>query len=154
MKIYNIIDKKEYLEEVAILEYEEWADNKNVDKEIRIKNKINKIENNLNRNDFCKLILLDNKELIGFISIFPFDCNECPDLSPWYSTMYVKEKYRGKGYSKLLNDAILQEAKNRKYKEIYLKTELTNYYEKFGAKLIKVLDNNEKIYKFILEGDN
>lgn len=154
MKIYNIIDKKEYLEEVAILEYEEWADNKNVDKEIRIKNKINKIENNLNRNDFCKLILLDNKELIGFISIFPFDCNECPDLSPWYSTMYVKEKYRGKGYSKLLNDAILQESQNRKYKEIYLKTELTNYYEKFGAKLIKVLDNNEKIYKFILEGDN
>jgi len=28
MKIYNLQDKLEYLEEVAILEYEEWASNK------------------------------------------------------------------------------------------------------------------------------
>ena len=28
MKIYNLKDKVEYLDEVARLEYEEWADNK------------------------------------------------------------------------------------------------------------------------------
>ena len=28
MKIYNLKDKLEYLDEVARLEYEEWADNK------------------------------------------------------------------------------------------------------------------------------
>ena len=61
--------------------------------------------------------------------------------------MYVKKEYRGKGYSKILNDAILEEAKNRGFKEIYLKTELENYYEKFGAIFIKKLSTNESLYK-------
>lgn len=151
MKIYNLIDKKEYIKEVAILEYEEWATDKENNRKDRLNNKIKKLENNLSRNDFCKLILLNEYELVGFISIFPYDCDECMDLSPWYATMYVKEAYRGKGYSKILNDAILKEAKERNYKEIFLKTTLVNYYEKFGAKLIKVLDSGEKIYKFRLK---
>lgn len=148
--IYNIWDKTQFIEEVAILEYEEWADNKEKDKEQRIAKKIEKIKLNLNNENFCKLILLKNNELIGFISIFPNDCDECKDLTPWYSTMYVKKEYRGQGYSKILNDAILKESKKRNYKEIFLKTKLNNYYEKFGAKFIKKLDNGEKLYKFEL----
>lgn len=148
--IYNILDKMQFIEEVAILEYEEWAQNKENDKEQRIAKKIEKIKLNLNNENFCKLILLKNNELIGFISIFPNDCDECKNLTPWYSTMYVKREYRGQGYSKILNDAILKESKKRNYKEIFLKTKLNNYYEKFGAKFIKKLDNGEKLYKFEL----
>ena len=99
---------------------------------------------------FCKLILLKDNELIGFISIFRNDCDECRDLTPWYSTMYVKKEYRGQEYSKILNDAILKESKKRNYKEIFLKTKLNNYYEKFGAKFIKKLNNGENLYKFEL----
>lgn len=61
-----------------------------------------------------------------------------------------KKRYRGKGYSKILNDAILKEAKARDFKNIYLKTTLNNYYEKFGAKFVKSLNNGEKIYEFEL----
>lgn len=64
--------------------------------------------------------------------------------------MFVKEEHRGKGYSKILNKAILDEAKRRKFKKIYLKTRLKNYYEKFGAKYIEELENGEKIYYFEL----
>ena len=150
MQVYNLLDKLEFLEEVAILEYNEWADNKEEDKLSRINKKIEKIKNNLNNNNFCKLILLDGDKLIGFISIFPNDCDECNNLTPWYATMYVKRIYRGKGYSKILNNAILEEAKKRGYKEIYLKTNLDNYYEKFGAKFIRELVSKEKLYKFDL----
>ena len=96
------------------------------------------------------MILLNDERLIGFISIFPNDCDECIDLTPWYATMYVKKEYRGKGYSKILNDAILEESRKTNYKEIFLKTNLKNYYEKFGAKFIKKLSNGEKLYKFEL----
>ena len=61
-----------------------------------------------------------------------------------------KKEYRKKGYSKILNDAILQESRKRNYKEIFLKTKLNKYYEKFGAKFIKTLNNGEKLYKFEL----
>lgn len=150
MKIYNLIDKIEYIKEVATLEYEEWATNPDIDKENRINQKIDKIKANLSKNNFCKLILLDNNQLIGFISLFPNDCKYCKELTPWYATMYVKKEYRHQGYSKILNDAILKEAKKRNYQKIYLKTTLTNYYEKFGATLLKQLPNGEKIYQITL----
>ena len=43
LKIYNILEKMEFLKEVATLEYEEWADKPEEDKEARIKRKMEKI---------------------------------------------------------------------------------------------------------------
>ena len=65
--------------------------------------------------------------------------------------MFVKKDYRGLCYSKLLNDAILKEAKNRGFSKLYLKTDLINYYEKFGACYIENLKNGEKLYYFVLQ---
>jgi len=64
--------------------------------------------------------------------------------------MYVKKEYRKRGYSKILNDAILKEAKVRGFDTIYLKTDLENYYDKFGAIFIKKLKSGERLYKFDL----
>ena len=150
LKIYNIKDKQEYLKEVAILTQKEWGKTCNTKAEFnqKILRKIENIKNNLDNKNYCKLILLDNDELIGFISIFEHDCDERKNLSPWYATMFVKKEYRGNGYSKILNDAILKEAKSRGFKRLYLKTTLDNYYEKFEAKYLETLTNNEKIYYF------
>lgn len=119
-------------------------------KKERNKAKKEKILNSFNNKSFCKLILIDNNNLIGFISIFPKDCEEERELTPWYATMYVKERYRNNGYSRILNDAILKEAKNRGFSILYLKTDLKNYYEKFGAIFIKKLKSGEDLYKFEL----
>ena len=148
LKIYNIEEKQEYLEEVASLTQKEWGKQNLSKKQFceKVNKKIEKIKKLFKNRYYCKLILLDNDKLVGFISIFPTDGEEKKELSPWYSTMYVKKEYRKKGYSKILNDAILKEAKKRKIKRIYLKTSLDNYYEKFGAKYIEKLKNNEKLY--------
>jgi len=151
MKIYNLKDKLEYLDEVVMLEYEEWASNKEENKLNRLEKKKEKILKLFSHKSFCKLILIDDIELIGFISLFPSDCEEEQKLTPWYATMYVKKDYRKKGYSKMLNDAILKEAKNRGFSTIYLKTDLENYYEKFGAIFIKKLKTKESLYKFELK---
>ena len=50
-----------------------------------------------------------------------------------------------------LGDTTVKEAKKRKFDKIYLKTELINYYEKFGAKFIQNLKNGEKLYYFDLK---
>ena len=150
LKIYNIKEKQEFLKEVAELTQKEWGKKTNSKEEFekKINKKISKIINNFDNPLYCKLVLLDDDILIGFISIFPTDGDERKDLSPWYATMYVKEEYRGKGYSKILNDAILEEAKKRGFKKLYLKTDLTNYYEKFGAIFLENLNNGEKLYYF------
>ena len=98
LEIFNIKDKKEYLKEVAILTQKEWGD-KNLSSEEfnkKIEKKIDKIVKNIDNKNYCKLILLNDNKLIGFISIFEHDCDERKDLSPWYATMYVKKEYRGK----------------------------------------------------------
>lgn len=150
MEIFDIRNKLEYLKEVIILEHNEWAKDPNNDFDRRIENKIDNVVRKIERNDFCKLILLEENNLVGFISIFPQDGDECIGLTPWYSTMYIKKNFRGKGYSKILNDSILLEAKIRGYKQLFLKTDLVGYYEKFGAKYIKQLQNGESLYKFEL----
>ena len=121
-----------------------------------IKKKIKKIELKQKKRKFLihliisLLILIDNNNLIGFISIFPKDCEEEREFTPWYATIYVKERYRNNGYSRILNDAILKEARNRGFSTLYLKTDLKNYYEKFGAIFIKKLKTGETLYKFEL----
>lgn len=146
LKIYNIKDKLEYLEEVCILTLKEWGTYDSNSFNQKIQNKKNKILSKLEDIDYCKLILLEDDELVGFISIFKNDGEDRCDLSPWYATMYVKKEKRGKGYSKILNNAILKEAKKRGFKKIYLKTDLVNYYEKFGFIYMEKLSNKEKLY--------
>ena len=125
LKIYNLKEKPKYINEVAILTQKEWGqkDLSRKEFETKVKNKISKIKSNFNNVNYCKLILLEDDRLIGFISIFPKDGEERTDLSPWYATMYVKEKYRRNGYSKILNNAILAEARKRNISKLYLKTD-------------------------------
>lgn len=148
MQIFNIKDKPQFLREVAELTQREWGIETNSQEEFeqKVERKIEKILSLLDDNRYCKLLLVDDDILVGFISMFPTDGDERQDLTPWYATMYVKKEYRGKGYSKILNDAILKEARNRGFEKLYLKSELENYYEKFGAKYMETLNNGEKLF--------
>lgn len=148
MEVFNLKDKLHFLREVAELTQKEWGSKNITDEEFeqKVNHKMDKIKSLLDDNRYCKLLLIENGTLIGFISMFPTDGDERQDLTPWYATMYVKEEYRGKGYSKILNDAILEEARSRGFKKLYLKSELINYYEKFGAKYMETLSNGEKLF--------
>ena len=148
LKIYNLKDKQRYIKEIAILTQNEWGQRGLSDEQFRhkIESRISNMKSKLNNREYCKLILLDDDNLAGFISIFPEDCDERQDLSPWYATMFVKEEYRGKGYSRILNDAIIGEARKRNINRLYLKTDLEGYYEKFGAIYMETLISGEKLY--------
>lgn len=143
IKIIKINTNKKFLEEYATLCYLEWS-NKEKDINSYVKYKVEKI---LNEDNVITILgLIKNHKLIGFISLLKKDGEERTDLTPWYATMYVKKEYRGLGYSKLLNKAILKEAKLLKYNKIYLKSNLINYYEKFGAIFMEQLKNKENLY--------
>lgn len=145
MKIYSLRENQKYLNEVMELCIKEWGSQESKENiESKIKEKANKFLN-YESTVYDTLILVD-KELIGFISLCKTDGEEYQNLTPWYATMYVKEEYRGKGYSKVLNEAILNYANEKGFKKIYLKTDLNDYYEKFGAVYIASLKNGEKLY--------
>lgn len=139
MKIIDILDDSIFFREYISLCYYEWSNReKSLDEYIDYKIK--------NSGNIIFVLGLVDKELIGFISLFRNDCDERCDLTPWYSTMFVKEKYRHHGYSKILNGALLDRAKYLNYNRVYLKSNLVNYYEKFGARFIEKLKNGESLY--------
>ena len=126
MKLINLKENENYLKEYFCLCSKEWGSSKT---DIQLEEYANKkVQSVLSENN-DKLIsaigLVDN-ELIGFISLFKCDGEERTDLTPWYATMYVKKEYRGLGYSKILNDAILKETKKLGYNKVYLKSDLIN----------------------------
>lgn len=148
----EVIDLKysKYIDEYIELCSLEWGEKKTKSEmQEYIKRKKNKI---LDGEKYISIIgLINENELVGFISLFKTDGDDRTDLSPWYATMYVKEKYRNKGYSKILNNAILKKTKELGYQKVYLKTDLNNYYEKFGARYIENLSNGEKLYCIDIE---
>lgn len=146
MKIFNIRERPEFMREVSTLEFLEWGNRNIKDLDLKINQKVKKINDSLDNPLYLRLILVDKSNLIGFISIFPYDGDERRDLSPWYATMYVKKEYRGRGFSKILNDAVLKEARKMGIKRLYLKTDLVNYYEKFGFIYMDKLSNGERVY--------
>lgn len=145
MKIINLKDNDVFLDEYIRQCSLEWGTLKSDDEmKSYIINKRKKI---YNEDKVISILgLIDNSKLVGFISLFKYDGDYRRDLTPWYATMYVKKEYRGRGYSKKLNDAILKEASALGYTKVYLKTELENYYEKFGAIFMENLNNGEKLY--------
>lgn len=149
MKIIDIKDDSDFLSEYIELYSYEWGSKKS---KLEMKQYVEKKKKSIFYDDkiISILGLVDNNNLIGFISLFKYDGEDRKDLTPWYATMYVKVEYRNKGYSILLNDAILKEAVKLRYKKVYLKTELNNYYEKFGAKYAGELNESEKLYYFEL----
>lgn len=149
MKIVNVKRNSEYLSEYIELCSYEWGSKKS---KLEMQQYVEKRKKRILSDDkvISILGLVDSNNLIGFISLFKYDGENRKDLTPWYATMYVKKEYRNRGYSKLLNDAILKEAIKLGYKKVYLKTELDNYYEKFGAKYTGKLNESEKLYYFEL----
>lgn len=150
MKIIELKNNKTLLKEYVNLCNLEWGTKKSLlEMNLYIEKKVNKI---LEDDKVISVqALVNNDELIGFISLFKYDGDEKRDLTPWYATMFVKDKYRKKGHSKILNDAIIKKTKELNYSKVYLKSNLVNYYEKFGAKYIENLNNGEKLYYIDLE---
>ena len=143
MKIINITNNTKYLKEYIALCYLEWSEKeKELTEYIDYKLRKLKIENNI----ILILGLVDHNKLGGFISLLKKDGDCEVKLTPWYATMYVKKEYRGRGYSRILNDALLEKSKRLGYTKVYLKSNLINYYEKFGAIYIKKLENGESLY--------
>ena len=96
------------------------------------------------------LFLWEDDTIIGQFRIRHY-LNDALREGAGHIGQFIAKEYRGKGYSKILNDAILKEAKKRGFKKIYLKSDLKNYYEKFGAIYMNELKNGEKLYYINLE---
>lgn len=81
--------------------------------------------------------LCDEDEVLGFVAICPKN-----DNTLFLSKLYIKEKFRGKGYLKSSFDFLKDHAKNKKLKSIWLTVNKHNdraiaAYRKMGMDIIR-----------------
>lgn len=87
-----------------------------------------------------------NDEIIGMYQFTYNDLTIRPDIYPWLANVYIDEKFRKKGYGrKLINNIITTAKENIEFAEIFLFTEHTDLYEKFGWTFVQELDTFSKI---------
>lgn len=77
-------------------------------------------------------IAMEGEEIIGSYALLTNDIVSRQDLMPWFACLYVNEPHRNKGLGgQLLNHGI-EQTKEKGFENLYLSTDLVNFYEKKG----------------------
>lgn len=96
-------------------------------------------------------LLVEKDKLISFATLSAEDCISTPELTPWLGFFHTTPEYRRNRYGKILIDHVCKTAKYMGYKEIYLATDHTGLYEKYGfhyfENRIDKFGEDSRIYK-------
>ncbi len=84
--------------------------------------------------------VLDGK-IIGMTSILKTDYYPLPEIFPWISCVFVEKEYRGERISEKLIRHAEGYAKEQGFKKVYIPSEHTGLYEKYGYRYVKDIVN-------------
>lgn len=80
-------------------------------------------------------------EIIGFCTFLKTDYYPENRYSPWISTIFVDEKYRGKRISERMINKVIEYAKEQNFSKVYIPSDMIGMYEKYGFQKIDELQN-------------
>ncbi|HEY8909375.1 MAG TPA: GNAT family N-acetyltransferase [Desulfosporosinus sp.] len=131
LEIIHLSNRPDFIVHVTKWLWHEWGAPENEDffKDL--------VEKGLNKKDIPQffIALLDAK-LVGTVALLRNDLKSRQDLYPWLACLFVDVDYRSKGIGIMLQNFAIKQTKSLGYDNLYLFTDLEDYYEKSGWEFI------------------
>lgn len=126
-------DKPELKETAAKWFHNKWG--------VPIKAYLECMEAYLNKETELGWYLCLNKEkIVGGLGVIENDFHSRKDLSPNVCAVYVEESHRNKGIAGKLLDIVVSDLKSKGISPVYLVTDHTNFYERYGWEFLCFVD--------------
>ena len=132
MTVVNIRENPEYLEQAIAYIQSKWGNRRNkkvyedcITQSITAENPLP-----------VWYLLMDSDNIIGCGGLITNDFISRMDLYPWLCALYIEKKYRGQGLGNLLISQAKEDVANMAFSKLYLCTDFTGYYEKYGFSYI------------------
>lgn len=87
---------------------------------------------------------IDNK-IIGGVGVIENDFHNRKDLSPNICALYVEEDYRCQGIAGKMLDYVYEDMKNKGINTLYLTTNHTSFYEKYGWEYLCMVQEDDEL---------
>ena len=84
---------------------------------------------------------VDGEEIAGYCTFLKEDYYPENRYWPWISSIFVDEQYRGRRISGLMIEKAIEYAKEQGFDKVYIPSDMTGFYEKYGFELIDRLVN-------------
>ena len=144
MKIKKFRDlSKEQLQFIIDIHYNYWI---KYNPQMVKKNSIYKFTKLYTQNQlpFGIALIDDDENIVGFCVFKIENLKKYPEIFPWISDVMIIERYRGKGYGKLMLSYGEQILKQLGYKKIYVWTDqVPGFYKKLGFIYKQRIEKNE-----------
>lgn len=133
----NLRQKPELKEKAATWFYDKWK----VPKEAYLEC----IETYINyETEYGWYLCLDDGRIVGGLGVIKNDFHNRKDLFPNVCALYVESEYRSQGIAGRLLDIVVKDMKSKRITPIYLITDHTSFYERYGWEfLCRVQEENE-----------
>lgn len=150
LTIEHLSEHKEYIEEVIQLVCKEFGYDDNYSFWESI------VNHSLDKHKIpVTFVAIKDNKFAGTISLWRGDLLSRQDLFPWLSALAVKKEFRNQNIGQELQNYLINYAKDKGYEELFLYTDLNNYYEKTGwihfDDGVEFTGGSMKLYKKVLK---
>ena len=107
-----------------------------------------------NETEYGWYLCLDDGRIIGGLGIIENDFHDRKDLSPNVCALYTEEEYRCQGIAGQLLDIVVKDMKSKGITPLYLITDHTNFYERYGWEFLCMVqgDNEPEMTRMYIHG--
>ncbi len=89
-------------------------------------------------------LCLDGEKIIGGLGVIQNDFHNRKDLAPNVCALYTEQEYRCQGIAGRLLDIVVEDMKSKGIAPIYLITDHTNFYERYGWKFLCMVQGDHE----------